>query len=127
MDEYGITSKLSKHSLKTQNDNFEFDLSYKNGVRHLYNPVSFDLMEHESIREKVYKWRGKISEIETASEEIKIHMLLLYPENQNEKDREFINSVLMSSTRKQNLSLLNEKNLASHLMNLKMYLREATK
>jgi len=121
-DEYGITQKLSKHSLKTKNDQFEFDLSYKNGAWHLYNPVSFDLVDHESIKDKVYKWRGRISEMETTSEEIKIHLLLLYPENQNQKDKEFINKVLMSSTEKQNLTLHNEKNLKAHLVDLKKYI-----
>jgi hypothetical protein len=123
-DEYGITKKLSKHQVKTQNDKFEFDFAYKNGALHLYNPVSFDLIEHDAIKEKVYKWNGKISEIETASEEIKIHMLLLYPENQNQKDKEFIKKILLSSTQKQNLILHNEKNLQSHLGELKKYLLE---
>ena len=123
-DEYGITKKLSKHKVKTQNDTFDFDLAYKNGALHLYNPVSFDLVDHDAIREKVYKWRGKIAEIETTNEKVNIHMLLLYPENQNQKDKEFINKVLMSSTKKKNLMLHTEKNLKSHLRELKGYLSE---
>lgn len=123
-DEYGITKKLSKHKVKTQNDTFDFDLAYKNGALHLYNPVSFDLVDHDAIREKVYKWRGKIAEIETTNEKVNIHMLLLYPENQNQKDKEFINKVLMSSTKKKNLMLHTEKNLKSHLRELKGNLSE---
>lgn len=126
-DEYGITKKLSKHQVKTQNDKFEFDLAYKNGALHLYNPVSFDLIDHDAIREKVYRWKGKISEIETTSEDVKIHMLLLYPENQNQKDKEFINKVLLSSTDKKNLVIHNEKNLKSHLNELKEYISEDVK
>lgn len=123
-DEYGITKKLYKHQVKTQNDTFDFDLAYKNGALHLYNPVSFDLVDHDAIREKVYKWRGKIAEMETANEKVNIHMLLLYPENQNQKDKEFINKVLMSSTKKKNLMLHTERNLKSHLRELKEYIAE---
>lgn len=123
-DEFGITRKLSRHQIKTQNDKFDFDLAYKNGALHLYNPVSFDLMEHDAIKEKVYKWKGKIGEIETKEEDIKIHMLLLYPENQNQKDMDFINKILLSSTDTENLILHNEENLKSHLKELKEYISE---
>lgn len=123
-DEYGITKKLTKHEIKTQNDTFKFDLTYKNGALHLYNPVSFDLVDHDSIRQKAYAWKGRIAEIETANEKINIHMLLLYPEHQNQKDKEFINKVLLSSTKKKNLTLHTEKNLKTHLKELKEYLSE---
>jgi hypothetical protein len=124
-DEYGITNSLSKQRLKTENDIFDFDLTYKNGTLHLYNPVSFDLVDHDAIREKVYKWRGKIAEIETTNENINIHMLLLYPENQNQKDKDFINKVLTSSTKKKNLVLHTETNLKSHLKEIKEYISES--
>jgi hypothetical protein len=123
-DEYGITKNLSRHQIKTQNDKFDFDLAFKNGSLHLYNPVSFDLVDHDSIREKVYKWKGKISEIETANQDIKIHMLLLYPDNNNTKDKEFINKVLLSSAKNKNLTLHSEKNLATHLKEVRKYILE---
>lgn len=121
-DEFGITKKLSKKKIKTENDTFEFDLTFKNGSLHLYNPVSFDLVDYDSIREKAYKWKGKLAEIETADEKVDIHMLLLYPENQNKKDTELIKNVLQSSTKKKNLHLYTEKNLRLHLKELKEYI-----
>ena len=66
------------------------------------------------LKKKFINGGVKISEIVTASEEIKIHMLLLYPEHQNLKDKEFINKILLSSTNNKNLILHNEKNLESH-------------
>lgn len=123
-DEFGITKKLSKKKIKTENDTFEFDLTFKNGSLHLYNPVSFDLVDHDSIRQKAYNWKGKLAEIETANEKVDIHMLLLYPENQNKKDTELIKKVLQSSTKKKNLHLYTEKNLKSHLKKLKEYIAE---
>lgn len=121
-DEFGITKKLHKQQVKTKNDTFNFDLTYQNGTLHLYNPVSFDLVDHDSIKDKAYKWKGKIAEMETANQNINIHMLLLYPENQNEKDKEFIRKVLMSSADKDNLTLHTEKNLKQHLKELREYI-----
>ncbi len=123
-DEFGITKKLSKKQIKTENDTFDFDLTFKNGSLHLYNPVSFDLMDHKSIKEKAYKWKGQIAEIETANEKVDIHMLLLYPENQNKKDTDLVKRVLLSSTKEKNLHLYTEKNLKSHLKELKEYIAE---
>lgn len=123
-DEYGLTRKLSKHQIKTANDKFDFDYAFQNGTLHIYNPVSFDLMDHDSIRDKVYRWKGKISEIDTAKEDIQIHMLLLFPENQNKQEEKFITKVLSSAAAKQNLVLHNEKNLKTHLKELKEYIAE---
>ena len=75
LDKYKITNQLIKHSVVTKNDSFNFSKSWKNEVWHCYEPVSFDLQHEDSIKDKAYKWNGKLRELEKSNE--KIHLTFL--------------------------------------------------
>lgn len=77
-DKLYISPKLHRKEVKTTNDIFEFD-GWKNGRWNYYKPISFDLIEKESIKDKVYKWAGINSELFTAQEPFNLYFLSLSP------------------------------------------------
>jgi hypothetical protein len=74
-DRYQISERLTSHNVATSNDQFTFDHAWKNEIWHCYQPISFALQNKESIKDKVYKWVGKIQEINNSKE--KIHLTFL--------------------------------------------------
>lgn len=95
-DKYGLTSHLKHHTITTQNDIFEFDKAWKNGVWNCYQSLSLDLKNTSSIKDKVYKWVGKLNELETASERLNVYFLTIYPEKENLQ--RFIKDTLSNSS-----------------------------
>jgi hypothetical protein len=78
-DKYNITERLTTHEIHTRNDVFVFDKSWKNEVWHCYQPVSFDLQSSEVIKNKVYRWSGRLREMDTAQQKIHITFLTALP------------------------------------------------
>lgn len=78
-DKYEITKNLKSHSVKTSNDIIEFDKSWKNGIWHCYQTLSFDLKKEDAIKNKVYKWSGILNELDKSEEDIHIHFLTVGP------------------------------------------------
>jgi hypothetical protein len=97
-DKYGITSKLKPHIIKTANDDFEFDKAWKNGVWNCYQTLSFDLKRNDSIKNKVYKWSGILSEIEQSNQEIHLYFLTVNP-SKDRKINHFIRETLVNKSR----------------------------
>jgi len=44
-------------------DSIEFRHSWRNGVIHAYEPLSFDLADAENIKDKARRWRGHLSSV----------------------------------------------------------------
>lgn len=80
-DKEGITKKLHHSTVRTLNDTLEFDKSWKNGVWNIFEPVAFNLSRPDSVKNKVYKWVGKIDELKTSKEEAHVYLLSVLPEN----------------------------------------------
>ena len=85
-EQLNIASRLTKHTLQTSNDAFEFDKAWKNEVWHCYQPVSFALQDKESIKDKVYRWAGRLKELQTSDEEL--HLTFLTATSKEHKDLE---------------------------------------
>ncbi|MGA2216518.1 MAG: DUF3037 domain-containing protein [Terracidiphilus sp.] len=58
---------------------YEFERSWKNGIWHLFEPVSFDLADASSISEKASKWVGRANSLSDSSERFKLFLLLGEP------------------------------------------------
>jgi len=71
--------KLSKKKIETKDYEYDFRFAWKNEIWHLYEPVSFDLVDLGSIREKANKWLGRGVALHDAREKFKIHFLLGEP------------------------------------------------
>lgn len=78
-DEYGISSHLKHHNIKTENDELEFDKAWKNGVWNCFETVSFNLTRPDAIKNKVYKWVGKLDSLHTSTEATHIYLLSVLP------------------------------------------------
>lgn len=75
-DKYEITNKLKPYTVKTTNhDHIEFDKAWKNGAWNCYQTLSFDLKRTDTIKGKVYKWSGIISELEKSNEKLNLYFL----------------------------------------------------
>lgn len=74
---------MVSRSVKTNSDTLQFSQAYKNGVWNYFQPLNLNLKKTDSIKNKVYKWKGIISELETADEDFKLIFLSEIPEKEN--------------------------------------------
>lgn len=95
--EAGIADKMTSRSVKTRTDMIQFDQAYKNGVWNYFQPLNLNLKKSDSIKSKVYKWKGILSEIETAEEDLKLFFLTEMPESNNGISK-FIHELLTNKT-----------------------------
>lgn len=79
----GLTTNMVSRSVKTKTDTLQFDQAYKNGVWNYFQPLNLNLKKKDTIKSKVYKWKGIISEMETADEDLKLIFLSEMPEKEN--------------------------------------------
>jgi hypothetical protein len=78
-DKYEVSDRLTSHTVKTQNDVFPFEKAWKNEIWHCYEPLSFDYQKGITVKEKVYRWVGKINELNHSSEEVHLTFLASIP------------------------------------------------
>jgi hypothetical protein len=76
-----VASCLTTKRIVAPNYDYEFQRAWKNDIWHLYEPVSFDLMDGGSILEKANRWVGRATSLQDSAEEFKIHLLLGEPED----------------------------------------------
>lgn len=74
-DKYQISKRLEEYEIATKNDHFVFDKSWKNEIWHCYQPISFDLQNMDTIKDKVYRWSGKLKEIKNT--DLPLHLTFL--------------------------------------------------
>jgi hypothetical protein len=74
-----VLSHLSTKRIIAQNYEYEFQHAWKNQKWHLYEPVSFDLQEADSILDKANRWLGRAVTLQDAPETFKLHLLLGEP------------------------------------------------
>lgn len=78
-DEYNLKKNITSRILTTSGDNLKFDYAVKNGKWNYLEPVTFDLSRSTNVRDKVYKWMGKLEELETSEETFKLYLLSKLP------------------------------------------------
>lgn len=107
-DEQGISSHLHHHKIKTQNDELEFDKAWKNGVWNCFETVSFNLTRTDAIKNKVYKWVGKLDELSSANEAIHIYLLSVLPHEHSELKHFIEKMITDKSTDKTKINIVSE-------------------
>jgi hypothetical protein len=75
-----LTPYLTPKRIIAPNYEYEFQHSWKNEVQHLYEPVSFDLIEANSILEKANRWVGRATSLADSNEKFQLHLLLGEPQ-----------------------------------------------
>jgi hypothetical protein len=81
LDKRHVTAHLSPKRIIAPNYEYEFQHAWKNQVWHLYEPVSFDMVDGGSIVEKANRWLGRATSLNDSPESFKIHLLLGEPED----------------------------------------------
>jgi len=96
-EKYGIDKRLKVHEVRVPRDVLSFDKSWKNDIWHAYEPLSFVLKEKDSIKDKVYKWAGKLQGLQQSNE--KLHLTLLTSISPQHKElMSFVNEYLKIDT-----------------------------
>lgn len=81
LEERKVGRKVSEKRIEAKDYQYKFDFGWKNSIWHLYEPVSFDLVNASSIVEKANTWLGRGTALSDASEEFKIYFLLGEPKD----------------------------------------------
>jgi len=74
-----VLNRLKPKQIITQDYDYEFAHAWKNENWHVYEPVSFDLVEPDSILDKANRWLGRITTLRDSPDKFKLHMLLGEP------------------------------------------------
>lgn len=82
-DRFKVSERLSAHSVQTQNDVFHFEKAWKNEIWHCYEPLSFDLKREDTVKDKVYRWAGKIRELSQSNETVQLTFMTMIPSKHN--------------------------------------------
>lgn len=70
---------LDRKKFSVSDDEVEFSYAWQNGIWHCLEPISFDMVHAERIREKAHKWLGHLMSVKDAPETFKIYFLLGEP------------------------------------------------
>jgi hypothetical protein len=84
-EKYNLISKLQPHTVKTVNDSLEFERAWKNGKWNCFETISFNLTRKDAVKNKVYKWVGKLDELKTSDEPVNLYLLSVLPKSEDLK------------------------------------------
>lgn len=74
-----IIKYLRPKHIVAPNYDYEFTRARKNEVWHAYEPISFDLLEASSIKDKANNWLGRVISLMESKEKFTLHLLLGSP------------------------------------------------
>jgi len=74
-----VLAHLAPKRIVARDYEYEFDHARKNEQWHVYEPVSLDLQEADSIRDKANRWLGRITTLRDSSDDFKVYFLLGEP------------------------------------------------
>jgi hypothetical protein len=80
MDRLAISDKLHPKRISAKDYQYEFQHAWKNGIWNVCEPVSFDLLDEDAIREKANKWLGRGTCLRDGVEPFKLTFLLGAPQ-----------------------------------------------
>lgn len=83
LEERRILQHFQPKTISVQDDEIEFQHSWKNGKWHCLEPISFDLAAPDSIREKAHRWLGQLASVQGASDPFKVYLLIGAPQQEN--------------------------------------------
>lgn len=81
LDRVHVLPNLKPKRIVAPDYDYEFQRSWKNEIWHLYEPVSFDMVEAASILDKANRWLGRASSLNDSAEPFRIHLLIGEPQD----------------------------------------------
>jgi DUF3037 family protein len=76
-----VSSYLQPKRIFAPNYDYKFQHAWKNEVWHLYEPVSFDMVDGGTIVEKANRWLGRAISLNDSTEKFKLYLLLGEPQD----------------------------------------------
>lgn len=92
-----VKPHMSAHEITAPLASHVFPQAWKNGVWNVYQPLSFDLKQGETIRNKAHKWESLARFLAQSPERPKIHLLLGAPSGNQRNDYAKAKEVLRAS------------------------------
>ena len=83
LDKLSITSHLVPKRIEGPDYEYEFERAWKNKIWHVYEPVTFDLLDAGSILDKANRWVGRATSLKDSRESFKIHLLMGEPQGES--------------------------------------------
>lgn len=78
-----ILQYFKPKTISVQDDEIEFQHSWKNGKWHCLEPVSFDMATADSIRDKAHRWMGQLASVQDATDQFKVYLLIGAPQQES--------------------------------------------
>ena len=74
-----LLARLRPKQIIAQDYSYEFKHAWKNQKWHMCEPLSFDLLEDDSILDKANRWLGRSITLQDSPDKFKLHLLLGEP------------------------------------------------
>lgn len=83
LEERNLAQCLQEKSIQGGLDDISFKHAWKNGQWHVYEPLSFDLVDADGIKSKAREWLGHLSAVvaDGRAEQFKAHFIVGAPTN----------------------------------------------
>ena len=81
LERRNVADRLVPKKIVAPDFDYEFKHSWKNKVWHMYEPISFDMVDPNSILDKANRWVGRSVNLKDSNEKFKMHILLGAPQN----------------------------------------------
>ncbi len=85
LDRRHVVAHLQPKRIIAKDYEYEFEHARKNGAWHAYEPMSFDLIEAESILDKANRWLGRVVNLKDSEDKFKLYLLLGEPRDEKLK------------------------------------------
>lgn len=69
-------------TISVEDDEIEFKHTWKNGVVHCLEPISFDLASADGIKEKAHRWLGRMTSIAGSADKFRMYFLVGAPRDE---------------------------------------------
>lgn len=79
LDQRKVSIELAPKTIQGEDDQINFSHAWKNGVWHMYEPLSLDLVDSERIMAKARRWLGNLTSVADASERFVPHFVVGAP------------------------------------------------
>lgn len=77
-----VLAHLRPKRIVAKDDDYEFQHARENNLWHLYEPMSFDLLQAYSIVDKANRWLGRTINLKESPERFKLYLLLGEPRDE---------------------------------------------
>jgi hypothetical protein len=81
LERRSVFSSLTPKAIVAPDYEYEFRCGWKNDIWHVYEPVSFDLVEPNSLVDKANRWWGRSASLSESPEQFRLHLLIGAPQN----------------------------------------------